>query len=113
MLRSMPARWAHRFAVTLLLLSLAALPAQAQRRRNFAPAPPAAPPPAARVAAAPAARSMPLMYPATTKSDQVDDYHGTKIADPYRWLEDLDSSQTKAWVEAENKVTFGWLAQVL
>jgi prolyl oligopeptidase len=107
---SKSACWHHCFAMFVLLLL--ATPAEAQRRRNFAPAPPSAPPPAARVAAAPAARSMPLTYPTTTKADQVDDYHGTKIADPYRWLEDLDSPQTKAWVEAENRVTFAWLAQV-
>jgi prolyl oligopeptidase len=52
------------------------------------------------------------MYPKSAKSDQVDDYHGTKVADPYRWLEELDSDETKAWVEAQNKVTFAWLAQI-
>jgi len=51
----------------------------------------------------------PLQYPKAAKVDQVDDYHGTKVADPYRWLEDLDSKETKAWVEAENKVTFAFL----
>src|SRR5437016_11396549 len=55
---------------------------------------------------------MQLTYPTTKKGDQVDDYHGTKIADPYRWLEDLDSDETRQWVEAQNKVTFGWLAHV-
>jgi prolyl oligopeptidase len=50
-----------------------------------------------------------LAYPDTTRGDQVDDYHGTTIADPYRWLEDLDSDETKAWVEAENQVTRGYL----
>ena len=50
-----------------------------------------------------------LEYPKTKKQDQVDDYHGTKVADPYRWLEDADSDETKAWVEAENKVTFAFL----
>ena len=52
----------------------------------------------------------PLTYPAAQRGSQVDDYHGTKIADPYRWLEDTDSPETKAWVEAENKLTFGYLA---
>jgi prolyl oligopeptidase len=48
-------------------------------------------------------------YPAARRSDQVDDYFGTKVADPYRWLEDLDSPETKAWVAAENKLTFDYL----
>ena len=46
-----------------------------------------------------------LNYPQTRKGDQVDDYHGVKVADPYRWLEDDRSAETAAWVEAENKVT--------
>jgi prolyl oligopeptidase len=48
-------------------------------------------------------------YPSSRKSDQVDDLHGHRIADPYRWLEDLDSSETSAWVKAQNHVTFGFL----
>jgi prolyl oligopeptidase len=54
----------------------------------------------------------PLTYPQARHSDQVDDYHGTKVADPYRWLEDTDSAETHAWVEAENKLTFGYLDQI-
>ncbi len=56
--------------------------------------------------------STPLDYPLARRSDQVDDYHGTKVADPYRWLEDTDSAETQAWVEAENKLTFGYLDQI-
>src|SRR6185369_9545661 len=51
-------------------------------------------------------------YPPARKSDQVDDYHGVKVADPYRWLEDLDSEETRAWVEAENKLSFSYLAAI-
>ncbi len=50
-----------------------------------------------------------LDYPKTKKVDQMDDYHGTKVSDPYRWLEDDNSEETKKWVEAQNKVTFGYL----
>ena len=53
-----------------------------------------------------------IAYPHAKVVDQVDDYHGTKVADPYRWLEDADSADTHAWVEAENKVTFGYLEQI-
>ncbi len=60
------------------------------------------------------ARSGParLSYPATKKVDQVDDYFGTKVADPYRWLEDDNAEDVKAWVQAENAVTFGYLAKI-
>ncbi len=53
-----------------------------------------------------------LAYPVAAKGTQVDDYHGTSIADPYRWLENTDSPETKAWVEAENRVTFSYLATI-
>ena len=51
-------------------------------------------------------------YPKAKAGTQTDDYHGTRIADPYRWMEDLDSAETRAWIEAENKLTFGRLAQI-
>jgi prolyl oligopeptidase len=53
-----------------------------------------------------------LNYPATIKGEQVDNYHGTEVADPYRWLENPDSTETKVWVEAQNKVTFNFLEQI-
>src|SRR5512135_390716 len=51
-------------------------------------------------------------YPDAPRSDTVDDYHGTRIADPYRPLEDPDSPETRAWVEAENKVTAAFLEAI-
>lgn len=53
-----------------------------------------------------------LTYPESRRTDHVDDYHGEKVADPYSWLEQLDSPETKAWVEAQNKVTFGYLEKI-
>jgi prolyl oligopeptidase len=53
-----------------------------------------------------------LVYPKPVKVEHVDDYHGTLVADPYRWLEDPDSEATKAWVEAENKVSFAYLEAI-
>jgi len=54
----------------------------------------------------------PRDYPATRRDDVVDDYFGTRVPDPYRWLEDDNSPETKAWVEEQNRLTFGWLEQV-
>lgn len=44
-------------------------------------------------------------YPSADKSDLIENYHGVRVADPYRWLEDPDSRETVAWVEAENRLT--------
>ena len=52
------------------------------------------------------------MYPKTNKKPVVDSYFGTEIIDNYRWLEDDKSNETKAWVKAENKVTFNYLEQI-
>lgn len=68
---------------------------------------------AASLAASPRARAgEAITYPKTKTVDQVDELHGKKIADPYRWLEDLDGADTKNWVEAQNKVTFGYLETI-
>jgi prolyl oligopeptidase len=53
-----------------------------------------------------------LQYPAARKDNTVDAYGSTKVADPYRWLEDDTSAETAAWVEAENKVTFPYLEKI-
>ncbi len=53
-----------------------------------------------------------LEYPETPKSDVQDDYHGTLVADPYRWLEDADSEETQAWVAAQNELTRSYLDSV-
>src|SRR2546425_283574 len=58
------------------------------------------------------AAQLPLSYPPTRQTNQIHDYHGVKVPDPYRWLEDDNSPETKAWVEAENKVTFAYLEQI-
>lgn len=51
-------------------------------------------------------------YPVTKSTDQVDQYFGTVVADPYRWLEDDHAADTKEWVTAQNKVTFDYLDQI-
>lgn len=59
-----------------------------------------------------AAERVPLTYPETRTVDHVDEYFGEKVADPYRWLEDLESDDVAAWVEAQNEVTFGYLNSI-
>ncbi|HEY3133494.1 MAG TPA: prolyl oligopeptidase family serine peptidase [Gemmatimonadaceae bacterium] len=54
----------------------------------------------------------PLSYPPAARGTQVDLYHGTSIADPYRWLEDVDSPATKEWVAAQNRLTDSFLASI-
>jgi len=53
-----------------------------------------------------------FVYPQPTKSSQIDDYFGTKVADPYRDLENADSAPTRKWIEAQNKLTFDYLAAI-
>ncbi len=52
-----------------------------------------------------------IEYPKPAKVDQVDDYHGIKVADPYRWMEEY-SPQTTAWIDSENKITNDYLSKI-
>ena len=54
----------------------------------------------------------PLQYPETRMDDASDNYFGVEVADPFRWLEDDNSEETKAWVKAQNEVTFGYLGKI-
>ena len=58
------------------------------------------------------AQQQKLTYPETAKVDTVDVYFGTEVPDPYRWLENDTSAATAAWVEAQNKVTNGYLSKI-
>ena len=53
-----------------------------------------------------------MEYPQTKKVDQVDEFFGTQVSDPYRWLEQTDAPEVKEWIEAENKVTVDYLSQI-
>src|SRR5687767_8045941 len=94
---SRPPRLAPRLLLVAAML-MAAMPAALAQKAN------------AGATTAPDDTSKPRAYPAAKKVAQVDDYHGTKVADPYRWLEDLDSPETKSWVEAQNRLTNAYLA---
>lgn len=59
-----------------------------------------------------ATASAQMIYPTTRKVDHVDEYHGTKVADAYRWLEDDRSAETGAWIKAQNEVTFAYLNKI-
>ena len=62
--------------------------------------------------AAEAAPGQTIQYPPARHSEVVEDYHGTRVPDPYRWLEEPDAPETRAWIEAENRVTESYLAQI-
>lgn len=53
-----------------------------------------------------------IKYPETKKGSQTDNYHGTEVKDPYRWLEDDKSAETGAWVKVQNDVTFDYLSKI-
>lgn len=56
--------------------------------------------------------SRPILYPETRKDETIDEYFGTKVPDPYRWLEDDRSAETETWVKAQNEVTNAYLARI-
>ncbi|HYE54892.1 MAG TPA: prolyl oligopeptidase family serine peptidase [Chitinophagaceae bacterium] len=64
------------------------------------------------IALAPCLLYAQFQYPSTKKVEHVDEYHGTKVPDPYRWLEDDNAADTKAWVQEQNKVTFDYLNKI-
>ncbi|MFP4133301.1 MAG: hypothetical protein ACLFRN_08325 [Halothece sp.] len=55
---------------------------------------------------------MSLQYPKTAQVEQVDNYHGVEVKDPYRWLENPDSEETRTWIKAQNEVTFRFLEEL-
>ena len=50
-----------------------------------------------------------MKYPDSPRGDVVEELHGVEVADPYRWLEDVDSEETRQWITAQNRVTFDYL----
>lgn len=61
---------------------------------------------------APRASDTPMSYPSSRTVEHTDTYHGEAVADPYRWLEDIDSADTLAWIEAQNQVTSAHLEAI-
>jgi prolyl oligopeptidase len=92
-----------------LSVSVGALAVSVHTWAQPVPAPTSAPANAAN--AAPTGLSV-MTYPATRKIEQSDIYHGVSVADPYRWLEDDNSAETKAWVKSQNEITEKFLAAI-
>jgi prolyl oligopeptidase len=59
------------------------------------------------------AQSSSISYPSARRADVIDDYFGSKVADPYRWMEDLNSPELKRWVDAQNALAFAYLNGLL
>ena len=90
--------------ILLSLLLLLVLGTQAQQRKTVSPK--------KTKPAMPAPSTNKIMYPETKKTGQTDNYHGTLVADPYRWLENDTTAEVKAWVTAQNKTTFAYLDKI-
>ena len=69
-------------------------------------------PPISEVALSSTETKSTLTYPVARTVEQTDDYFGTTVSDPYRWMEDVDSAELKTWVDAENELTQSYLAGV-
>ena len=93
-------------AFVAVVLSLAAIAPFLQRTGAQSVAAPGATRAAARSSSDPK-----IVYPESKKVERVDDYFGTKVADPYRWLEE-NSAETKAWINEQNKLTFSYLERI-
>jgi prolyl oligopeptidase len=57
-------------------------------------------------------QKLPIQYPVTKKVDHDDDYFGTKVKDPYRWLEEMNSPETRQWINAQKEVTDKYLSSI-
>jgi len=97
----------QRIALALLICALLAVASIATGSYVFAQGQQVSTHPAASEGGGMGAKKLP--YPVTKTVDQVDNYFGTMVPDPYRWLEDENSPETAKWVEDENRVTFGYL----
>src|SRR5262245_52940060 len=93
--------------VTLAFISSVVTPAGAQGGKTFAPG-------ANSSTVATASSDPKITYPESKKVDAVDIYFGTKVPDPYRWLEEdkANAAEIAAWVEAQNRVTFSYLDRI-
>ena len=102
---AMTKRWLETAGMLVVFAGLSCGPSKGESTVTPEPTGPVAKAPTDSGAAAPSFR-----YPDAERVDVVDDYHGVSVADPYRWLEDLDSEQTGAWIAAQNEITFGHLS---
>ncbi len=105
----------HRTSVAPLRLGLPALLLTAALAfvgcNKAAPAVVPKPVAAKKVAPKPA-KPAGFVYPKARRGDTAEAYHGTRVTDPYRWLEDPDSQETRAWIDAQNKLTHPYLAAI-